>query len=135
MRSNGRMGTQVSNKRKVVTPRVNDLGSLSIKWQHKHERGSGGAGGVGFSGSGAASIRSKAARLNNGRVGNGIPSANMGRGSSGTKTAGQILRMKTAPQLKKAIGNIVAGDAFYKELRALLGRQDAKAKLDQHCKK
>lgn len=97
---------------RVVTTRLNEMGSLSIKWQHKHERGSGGAGGVGFSGSGAAT-------------------ATMTTATTGGKAAGQILRMKTAPQLKKAIGDNVAGDAFYRELRALISRQDAKVKQEQ----
>jgi hypothetical protein len=40
--------------------------------------------------------------------------------------------MKTAPQLKKAIGDAVApGEAFYKELRALVGRQDVKMKQER----
>ncbi len=128
MRSNGSVGVGggMPNKRKVVTPRVNDLGCLSIKWQHKHERGSGGAGGVGFSGSGAANIvPNVAGSLKGKRI---IPSSGS---SNGSRTAGQILRMKTASQFKKAIGDIVAGDAFYKELRALLGRQDAKEKLER----
>ncbi len=103
-------GPSTQGKRRVVTPRVNEMGQLSIKWQHGHERGSGGAGGVGFSGTGAASAKQR------------------GRNGNGGKTAGQILRMKTAPQLKKAIGDNVAGEAFYKELRALMGRQDAKVK-------
>ena len=80
----------------------------------------GGAGGVGFSGSGKAPPGQ----------GKKIGGDNTGAPVAGGKSAGQILRMKTAPQLKKAIGDDVAGDAFYKELRALLGRQDAKAKQE-----
>jgi hypothetical protein len=48
---------RIQGIRRVVTPRVNKMGSLSIKWQHKHERGSGGAGCVGFSGSGLANTK------------------------------------------------------------------------------
>lgn len=115
-----RSSSKLQGRRRVVTPRVNEMGSLSIRWQHRHERGSGGAGGVGFSGSGTAPP---------GR-GKKITDGNTGAPAAGGKSAGQILRMKTAPQLKKAIGDAVAGDAFYKELRALLGRQDAKAKQE-----
>ena len=107
-------------KSRVITPRVNQMGSLGIKWQHKHERGSGGAGGVGFSGSGASTMTHCGVTTMSGNS-----KTNVG---SGGKSAGQILRMKTAPQLKKALGDTVAGDAFYKELRALVGRQDAKVK-------
>jgi hypothetical protein len=32
---------------RVVTPRVNGMAMLGIKWQHAHERGSGGKGGEG----------------------------------------------------------------------------------------
>jgi hypothetical protein len=99
------------------------MGSLSrIKWQYKHERGSVGAGCVGFSGSGLANTK----RL-------GIKTSlrdNIKQGGGG-KSARQILRMKTVPKLKKAIGDAVAGEAFYKELRALVGRQDAKMKQER----
>ena len=99
-------------KQRVVTPKTNGIDHLSIRWQHGHERGSGGAGGVGFSGIGSVSIPKR------------------GRGSVHGRsiTAGQIFRMKTAPQLKRAIGDSDAGEAFYKELRALVGRQDARSK-------
>lgn len=39
--------TSSSSSRRVVTPRVQNMAKLGIKWQHAHERGSGGAGGVG----------------------------------------------------------------------------------------
>lgn len=99
-------------KRRVLTRKVNEMGPLSIKWQHGHERGSGGAGGIGFSGISVTSVAQR------GR----------GGGNGKTTTAGQILMMKTAPQLKKAIGDNDAGEEFYKELRALVGRQNTKTK-------
>jgi len=44
------MGKGGASSRRVNTPRVADMGVLGIKWQHSHERGSGGKGGVGNSG-------------------------------------------------------------------------------------
>jgi len=133
---------------RVVTPRFNEMGNLSIRWQHKHERGSGGAGGVGFSGrvnSSSSSnggggkphgsvnissgIKSNVVRGGAGRIGTGTGGGRMG--STSKKTTGQILRLKTAAQLSKAIGDPTAGEAFYRELKALLGRQDAKLKKER----
>lgn len=93
--------TNGNNRHRVKTPRLqdNEMGRLGIKWQHAHERGSGGAGGVGNSGK---SIRGP-------RIG---------------KTAGQILRLKTKKKLIDVIGNSEAADAFHRELRALVERQD-----------
>ena len=90
--------------RKVATPRVQDMAHLGIKWQHKHERGSGGKGGVGGSGSGVKK-----------------PSG---------RTAGQLLMLKTSKKLGTMLNDPVAGEAFHKELRALVGRQEARKKKD-----
>ena len=89
------------NKHRVKTPRLrdNEMGRLGIKWQHSHERGSGGAGGVGNSGK-------------------------SNKGPKIGKTAGQILRLKTKKKLIDVIGDLEAGDAFHRELRALVERQD-----------
>lgn len=91
------------NRQKVVTPRV-QMGTLGIKWQHKHERGSGGAGGVGNSGRGVG--RPGQARMNG-------------------RSAGQILILKTAKKLSEAIQDQRAGEAFHRELSALRSRQEA----------
>lgn len=90
------------NRQRVVTPRVNEMGHLGIKWQHKHERGSGGAGGIG----------NNAMRGNPQQNGNG-------------RTAGQILILKTAKKLSQILNDDTAGEAFHRELRALLNRQEA----------
>ncbi len=114
----------------VITPRVNEMGKLGIKWQHKHERGSGGAGGVGYSG---RSMKGAAIGTSSNRTGKSMGGGASGGGAvaaCGNKTVGQILRLKTGSQLKKVIGDDVAGEAFYKELRGLVGRQDAKAKKE-----
>jgi len=92
------------SKQTVVTPRV-AMGRLGIKWQHSHERGSGGAGGVGNS---------------------GLGDKNTGQGR--IKTAGQILILKSAKRLGQAIKDTVAGEAFHCEVRALLQRQENMAK-------
>jgi hypothetical protein len=84
---------------RVNTPRVNDMSKLSIKWQHKHERGSGGKGGVG---------------------GSGMASKQNGR------TAGQILIMKSAKNLGALVNDRSAGEAIHKELRALVNKQDTR---------
>eukprot|EP00934_Nitzschia_sp_Nitz4_P004212 Nitzschia sp. Nitz4//scaffold6_size259037//248415//250940//NITZ4_001128-RA/size259037-augustus-gene-0.330-mRNA-1//-1//CDS//3329557055//4202//frame0 len=91
---------------KVNTPRVNDMAKLGIKWQHAHERGSGGKGGVG---------------------GSGVRTAqNSGR------TAGQILSLKTAKKLGLLLKDTFSGEAIHKELRALVNRQEAqKRKLQR----
>jgi len=94
-----------TGKQRVITPRVQAMGNLGIRWQHSHERGSGGAGGVG----------------NSGLVG--------GKGQSGSnKTAGQILILKSAKRLGEAIKDSVAGEAFHSEIRALLKRQQDREK-------
>jgi hypothetical protein len=87
---------------RVVTPRVNDMAKLGIKWQHAHERGSGGAGGVGNN----KQVQQKSA-------------AQSGR------TAGQILILKTAKKLGSMLNDAMAGDAIHKELRSLYGKQEA----------
>jgi len=92
------------SRQRVGTPRLKDMGNLGIKWQHKSERGSGGAGGVG----------------NSGRVLN----------ISCKRTAGQILKIKNSIKLSEAVDDRVVGDAFYRELRALLTRQEARKKHD-----
>jgi len=94
--------TGLNGKGRVVTPRLNDMAKLGIKWQHSHERGSGGKGGVGNSG-----------KKNGGGRGNG-------------RTAGQILILKTAKKLGLMLKDNVAGSAIHKELRSLVGKQEAK---------
>ncbi len=94
------------NKQRVRTPRVNEMGKLGIKWQHKHERGSGGAGGIG----------------NN---------AMRDRQQNGSKkTAGQILILKTAKALSFTLKDPISGEAIHRELRLLLSQQDARKKQD-----
>lgn len=84
---------------RVNTPRVNDMAKLGIKWQHSHERGSGGKGGVGGSG--------HAQPQRSGR------------------TAGQILILKSSKKLGEMVNDQVAGEAIHKELRSLVNKQDA----------
>jgi len=91
----------------LQTPRVK-MGHLGIKWQHKHERGSGGKGGVGGSG-----------RDVNGKK----PGEHAGR------RAGQLLILKSK-KFGSMIKDTVAGGAFHRELRKLIGRQDARKRKD-----
>jgi hypothetical protein len=84
---------------RVNTPRVNNMAKLGIKWQHSHERGSGGKGGVG--GSGHTQIQ-----------------------RSG-RTAGQILILKSAKKIGEIVNDQVAGEAIHKELRSIVNKQDA----------
>lgn len=86
---------------RVITPRVTDMAKLGIKWQHAHERGSGGKGGVG----------------NSGQKPQAQPKG---------RTAGQILILKTAKKLGMMLKDDVAGTAIHKELRSLVGKQEAK---------
>lgn len=102
--------TSAVNGRRAVTPRVKDMANLSIRWQHGHERGSGGKGGVG----------------NSGRAVNGVKP-----GEHSDRTAGQILILKTAKKLGSMLKDAVAGEAFHRELRALLGRQEARKLKDR----
>jgi hypothetical protein len=90
---------------RVVTPRVNDMAMLGIKWQHAHERGSGGKGGVGNN------VQTKQV-------------AGSGR------TAGQILSLKTAKKLGMIIKDSFAGEAIHKELRSVVGKQEAKKRQE-----
>lgn len=94
-----------STQQKVVTPRLTDMTKLGIKWQHSHERGSGGRGGIG--GSGASST------------------AGVVRKNGSSRTAGQILLLKTAKKLGSILNDPVAGDAIHRELRNLIGKQEA----------
>lgn len=91
--SNGSHG-----KGRVITPRVNDMTKLGIKWQHSHERGAAGKG-TGASGS-------------------------SGPETSG-RTAGQILILKTAKKIGLTINDPFAGQAIHKELRSLVNKQEA----------
>lgn len=91
--------TSTTSNSKVATPRVNDMSKLSIKWQHAHERGSGGKGGVG--GSGVASAKSRSGR-----------------------TAGQILILKSAKKLGDILKDPLVGEAIHKELRSVIGKQE-----------
>lgn len=84
---------------RVVTPRLSDMTKLGIKWQHAHERGSGGKGGVG--GSGVA-----------------------GKANMNQRTAGQILLLKTSKKLGTLLNDPIAGDAIHHELRSVISRQE-----------
>jgi hypothetical protein len=92
---------------RVVTPRLNDMTKLGIKWQHSHERGSGGKGGVGGSGVAVVSAATTG------------PSGNRNE-----RTAGQILLLKTSKKLGSLLNDPVAGDAIHHELRNVIMRQE-----------
>ncbi|KAL7567835.1 hypothetical protein ACA910_000579 [Epithemia clementina (nom. ined.)] len=93
--------------KRVITPRINEMGKLGIKWQHSHERGSGGKGGVGGSGTTPAAA------------------------ASASRTAGQSLILKTAKKLGSMLNDSVAGEAIHKELRGVVARQEARKLKDQ----
>ena len=90
---------RIGGRGRVVTPRVNDMAKLGIKWQHSHERGSGGKGGVGGSG--------KNQPQRSGR------------------TAGQVLILKSAKKLGQIVMDTTAGEAIHKELRSVVNKQQA----------
>lgn len=92
-------GSSRGGRGRVVTPRVNDMAKLGIKWQHAHERGSGGKGGVGGSG--------KNQPQRSGR------------------TAGQVLILKSAKKLGQIVRDKTAGEAIHKELRSIVNKQQA----------
>ena len=96
--SNATAGNRMG-RGKVVTPRVNDMAKLGIKWQHAHERGSGGKGGVGGSG--------KSQPQRSGR------------------TAGQLLILKSAKKLGLIVGDKTVGEAIHKEVRSVVNKQQA----------
>jgi len=98
----------VTSKR-VITPRVQDMSKLSIQWQHAHERGSGGKGGVGNSGN----MKKRAASA-----------------ATTSRRAGQILILQSARKLGDILNNPLAGESFHRELRALIGRQKARSDKD-----
>jgi hypothetical protein len=93
--------TKETNVQRVITPRVTDMSKLGIKWQHSHERGSGGKGGVGGSGS-------------------------QGGFSGPRRTAGQILLLKTANKLGSILNDPIAGEAISRELRNVIGQQETR---------
>ena len=102
LQSRAASSSSSSNKStgRVVTPRLNDMTKIGIKWQHAHERGSGGKGGVGGSGVTAAKV-------------------NMNQ-----RTAGQILLLKTSKKLGTLLNDPIAGDAIHHELRSVISRQE-----------
>jgi len=53
-----------------------------------------------------------------------------GTKTSGGRTAGQILILKTAKKLGAILKDTVAGDAIHKELRAVVGRQEERKRKD-----
>lgn len=111
-KTNGKSKVMGGNLR-VKTPRVADMGTCGIKWQHSYERGSGGKGGVG----------------NSGRAVNGTkPGENTQRNG---RTAGQILLLLTSKKFGNIIGDIVAGTAFHRELKAIIEREGAKKRQDR----
>mmetsp|Transcript_22492 Transcript_22492/g.48695 ORF Transcript_22492/g.48695 Transcript_22492/m.48695 type:complete len:848 (+) Transcript_22492:94-2637(+) len=112
-RGSSKTNASMPGRKTIVTPRAASMGSLGIKWQHSHERGSGGRGGVGNSGKSVLGKRS--------RPGGG----GADRASGSGKSAGQLLTLKTSKKLASAIGDAVAGEAFHRELKALVGRQQA----------
>ncbi len=107
--SNGTSKSSMKDRR-IHTPRVADMGTLGIKWQHSYERGSGGKGGVGNSGR---------------TIMGGKPEERSGR------SAGQILLLLTAKKIGNIIGDQVSGTAFHKELKAVIGREEAKQRLER----
>jgi len=113
---NGGAKVVKANGKRVITPRVQDMSKLGIKWQHSHERGSGGRGGVGGSGQGQK------------KVGAGIVPARPGGGGGG-RTAGQILILKTSKKLGAILNDPVAGEAFHKELKRQLDSEEVRKRL------
>ena len=97
----------IGNHQKVKTPRVADMAKLGIKWQHSHERGSGGKGGVGNSGT--TILGNKA-----------------GQTPKSGRTAGQVLLLLTAKKFGNIIQDPMAGAAFHKELKTVISREEAK---------
>jgi len=100
-RTNNGTATNRGGRGRVVTPRATDMKKLGIKWQHSHERGSGGKGGVGGSGT------------------------NKPKGTNSGRTAGQGLILKPAKKLGQIVNDKIAGVAIHKELRSLVNKQQA----------
>jgi len=104
-------GSTIRRKR-LFTPRVREMGQLEIKWQQSHKQG--------YNKGTRSEYNSKY-----------IPNSGRGEKYRGEKTAGQILMMKTAKKLGEAINDNTAGEAFHRELRALLCRQELKKKEER----
>ena len=86
------------------------MSKLGIKWQHSHERGSGGIGGVEGSGHGS---KNKATSQR-----------------AGGRTVGQILILKTAKKLGVILNDPIAGEAIHRELRAVVARQEERKRQE-----
>ena len=97
--------TAGATSKRVITPRVQDMSKLGIRWQHAHERGSGGKGGVGNSGN----FKKRAAAA-----------------VASSRRAGQIMILQSATKLGDILKDPLAGESFHRELRALVGRQKAR---------
>merc|ERR1712226_471216 len=73
-------------RKKVVTPRVSEMGQLEIKWQHSHKQGI----------HSAANIQSRSDSKS-------VPELEHEERCRSVKTAGQILMLKTAKKMGDAI--------------------------------
>jgi hypothetical protein len=108
LQSRAAMSSTASSSNKsngrVVTPRLIDMTKLGIKWQHSHERGSGGKGGVGGSGV--------------------TPTTVTPLNRHHQRTAGQLLLLKTSKKLGSLLNDPIAGDAIHHELRTVIARQE-----------
>jgi hypothetical protein len=123
--------------RAVSTPRVAQMGKLGIRWQHAHERGSGKSIVLqSWCKVGCATFTQRLHHSNGkgcflrwkggkGGVGNSGHQNNV-QAAKADRTAGQILLLKTAKKLGSLLKDCQAGDAIHKELRALVGRQEAR---------
>jgi TFIIB zinc-binding len=122
--TSNKINSKAGHQQRVITPRVNNMAKLGIKWQHSHERGSGGKGGVGGSGKGK--------QVGGGSLATGagtLPSrgnTNATAGGGGGKRAGQILILLTAKRLGSILNDTVSGEAIHKELRSVVGKQEAR---------
>lgn len=112
-----------NSRKRVVTPRVGDMGKIGIKWQRSHERGSGGKGGVG--GSGQKNTAATNASKSSAASARGGPG-----GGANKRTAGQVLFLTTSKKFVAVLKDELCGEAIHKELRSLIGQQDERKRKE-----
>lgn len=89
-----------AERQRVTTPRITDMSKLEIQWQHENNK-------------------SKTA----------VAAALAPRQQKPRRTAGQTLILKSAKRLGEILNNPLAGEAFHKELRNVIGKQEERKRL------
>jgi hypothetical protein len=101
MGNGNRISRSGADRQRVTTPRITDMSKLEIHWQHENSKNKA-----------ATTVLSASSRQQKPR-----------------RSAGQILVLKSAKRLGEMMNNPLAGEAFHKELRSVIGKQEERKRL------